>query len=477
MSQKSKTLLQLLQQQQHFHDDINTSLESNYRHSSEHTEKKFDLKLQKSILDLYSQIKSNILKTEDHLLLCQIRKLVPLDKSEDLYTDPNSLICYIGCIFTVLMQDKLNLEQQVEEQKTRDQSDYEEQLIKLEAEIRQHIRIEQQLKLFAENTQSKLEDALKIKEELEEELQGVKSDFQVLYDKNNTLNQKLRTQEKEIQIIKNNSNNETTNQSLKINQNNQKNQSKKENIENEHPKQQSITINLQIDKQKPPLQDYQDRIQTDPQDDYFKPRNDSHKRIISTHIANTQNNKSNYLATRTQTESYEYQDRKRKNNLSQYETSNVTKHQRNKTAQNVLNLIKDQELKRQQSVKACQDKNQNNQNKIMKKPSNSQHQHVEPNRSNNSVHSFRKQPPEISQIPRPFSCAEQIEESHNSFQKDLSMDMGNYQKQSGDYPDKQQQIKKLLQQYQQKHSLNDTLTKKLLQEYKKRQGYNCKTIY
>ena len=41
--------------------------------------------------------------------MCQIRKLVPLDKSEDLYTDPNSLICYIGCIFTVLMQDKVLL--------------------------------------------------------------------------------------------------------------------------------------------------------------------------------------------------------------------------------------------------------------------------------------------------------------------------------------------------------------------------------
>ena len=49
------------------------------------------------------------------------------------------------------------------------------------------------MKLFAENTQSKLEDALKIKEELEEELLAIKSDFQVLYDKNNTLNQKLRT--------------------------------------------------------------------------------------------------------------------------------------------------------------------------------------------------------------------------------------------------------------------------------------------
>ncbi|CAD8086596.1 unnamed protein product [Paramecium sonneborni] len=477
MSQKSKTLLQLLQQQQHFHDDINTSLESNYRHSSEHTEKKFDLKLQKSILDLYSQIKSNILKTEDHLLLCQIRKLVPLDKPEDLYTDPNSLICYIGCIFTVLMQDKLNLEQQVEEQKNRDQSDYEEQLIKLEAEIRQHIRIEQQLKLFAENTQSKLEDALKIKEELEEELQAIKSDFQVLYDKNNTLNQKLRTQEKEIQIIKNSSTIEINNQPLKSNQNILKVFSKKENIENEPPKQQSITFNLQVDKQKPPLQDFQqqDRLQTDPQDDYFKPKNDSHKRMISTHIANNQNNKSNYLATRTQTESCEYQERKRKHNVSHYETSNVTKHQRNKTAQNVLNLIKDQELKRQQSVKACQDKNQINQNKATKKSSTSQH--AEPNRSNNSVHSFRKQPPEVSQIPRPFSCAEQIEESHNSFHKDLSMDMGNYQKQSGDYSDNQQQIKKLLQQYQQKHSLNDTLTKKLLQEYKKRQGFNCKTIY
>ncbi|CAD8098644.1 unnamed protein product [Paramecium sonneborni] len=475
MSQKSKTLLHLLQQQQHYHDDINTSLESNYRHSSEHTEKKFDLKLQKSVVELFQQIKSSVLKTEDQLLLCQIRKVVPLDKKEDLYSDPICLICYIGCIFTIVLQNKFNLEQQIEDYNQRNQNDYEEQLIKLEAEIRQHIRIEQQLKLFGENTQSKLEDALKIKEDLEEELQTVKNDLQILYEKNNTLNQKLKIQDKATQNLKINSNFDLNSQNNKFSQQCNKSSQRKDNIENEFPKQQSISINIQKEKPKYTDQEYGNRLFTEPQEEYIKIRNGSQKRINSIHIFNNHNKSSN-LACRVQTETNEFLDKKRKNNLSHYETSQIAiKHQRNQTSQNVLNLIKDQEIKRQQLTKGCSEKSTINSNKPNKKVSSSQH--TEANRSNNSVHSFRKQTPDVMQIPRPFSCAEQIEEGQNSLRKDLSVDLNGQSKLNAEYLENQIQIKKLLQQYQNKHSLNDTLTKKLLQEYKKRSGINCKTIY
>ncbi|CAD8183103.1 unnamed protein product [Paramecium pentaurelia] len=473
MSQKSKTLLHLLQQQQHYHDDINTSLESNYKHSSEHTEKKFDLKLQKSVVELYQQIKSSIQKTEDQLLLCQIRKVVPLDKQEDLYTDPISLICYIGCMFSIVLQNKFNLEQQIEDQNSRNQNDYEEQLIKLEAEIRQHIRIEQQLKIYAENTQSKLEDVLKIKDDLEEELQTIKNQFQILYDKNNVLNQKLKIQEKDLQNIKLNSKVDLNSQNNKFAQQSNKTQLGKDNIENEFMKQQTISLNGQKDKFKFLGQEYENRLLTEPQDDYQKLRNNSQKRIFSTHISNN-NNKSNNLACRVQTETSEYLDKNRKSNLSHYETSqNTINHQRNQTSQNVLNLI-NQEFKRQQSIKGCSEKSTINSTKPQKKTSSSQH--TEANRSNNSVHSFRKQHQEVIQIPRPFSCAEQIEEAQHSLRKDISVDLNGQQKLNADYLENQLQIKKLLQQYQQKHSFNDNLTKKLLQEYKKRSGYNCKTI-
>ncbi|CAD8181006.1 unnamed protein product [Paramecium octaurelia] len=479
MQQKSKTLLHLLQQQQHYHDDINTSLESNFKHSSEHTEKKFDLKLQKSVVELYQQIKSSIQKTEDQLLLCQIKKVVPLDKQEDLYTDPISLICYIGCIFSIVLQNKFNLEQQIEDHNSRNQNDYEEQLIKLEAEIRQHIRIEQQLKLFAENTQSKLEDVLKIKDDLEEELQTLKNEFQILNEKNNTLNQKLKIQEKDIQNIKLNSKVDLNSQNIKFGQQSKKTQLDKDNIENEFMKQQTVSLNGQKDKFKCLGQEYENRLRTEPQDDYIKFRNNSQKRIFSTHISNNNNNnnntKSNNQASRVQTETSEYPDKNRKSNLSNYETSQVTiNHQRNQTTQNVLNLI-NQEFKRQQSIKGCSEKSTLNSTKPQKKASSSQH--TEANRSNNSVHSFRKQPQEVIQIPRPFSCAEQIEEAQHSLRKDISVDLNGQQKLNADYLENQLQIKKLLQQYQQKHSLNDNLTKKLLQEYKKRSGYNCKTIY
>lgn len=69
-----------------------------------------------------------------------------------------------------LLMAKLNLETQVKKFEEEGISSYESSLQKLEAEIRQHIRIEQQLKLYAENTQQKYDDLAKAKEEAESSL-------------------------------------------------------------------------------------------------------------------------------------------------------------------------------------------------------------------------------------------------------------------------------------------------------------------
>ncbi|CAD8099246.1 unnamed protein product [Paramecium sonneborni] len=473
MSQKSNPLLNKLQYQQHYQDHINTSLESNYRHSSQHKEKKFDLKLQKSVVELYEQIKSTLLKKEDQLLLCQIRKLVPLDKQQDLYTDPSSLIRYIGCIFTIVLQNKFNLEQQIEDQNSKTQNDYEVQLIKLEAEIRQHIRIEQQIKLFAENTQSKLEDANKIKKDLQEQLQTIKNEFQILNEKNNILNEKLKTQGKTTQNIQLNSivdlNSQINQQGFQCN----KSAQRKDNIENEFPKQQSIQLNFQKDRSRYTDQEYGNRLLTESEDEQI--RNDSKKRLFSINIYNNNSIKTSNLACRVQTETNEYLDKKRKNNSSQYETSQIPiKNYLNQTSQNGLNLIKDQEFKRQQQIKGQSENSIINSNKPYKLTSLSQHTDV--NRSNNFVHSYRKQHPGFIQIPRPFSCAEQFEIDQYSLSKDFSVDLNGQSKQNTEYLQNQIQIRKLLQQYQLKHSQNDSLNKKLHQEYKRQLGMNCKTI-
>ena len=58
--------------------------------------------------------------------------------------------------------------------------DYEAMLIKLEGEVRTHIRIEQQLKLHIENTQQKVEDLERAKQtseaETNEVMDGMKKD-------------------------------------------------------------------------------------------------------------------------------------------------------------------------------------------------------------------------------------------------------------------------------------------------------------
>ena len=64
--------------------------------------------------------------------------------------------------------------------------DYEAMLIKLEGEVRTHIRIEQQLKLHIENTQQKVEDLERASKSTEAEtaelIDGMKKDNQRLLD-------------------------------------------------------------------------------------------------------------------------------------------------------------------------------------------------------------------------------------------------------------------------------------------------------
>ena len=56
-------------------------------------------------------------------------------------------------LFEIAIQGKKDAEEELEKKNDCGINEYEKLLQKLEAEVRQHIRIEQQLKLYAESTQ------------------------------------------------------------------------------------------------------------------------------------------------------------------------------------------------------------------------------------------------------------------------------------------------------------------------------------
>ena len=60
-----------------------------------------------------------------------------------------------------LLINRDEIQEQFNRKVDQEVSEYEQQLQKLESEVRNHIRIEQQLKLYFENAQQKLEDVEK----------------------------------------------------------------------------------------------------------------------------------------------------------------------------------------------------------------------------------------------------------------------------------------------------------------------------
>ncbi|EAS02747.2 hypothetical protein TTHERM_00348370 (macronuclear) [Tetrahymena thermophila SB210] len=108
----------------------------------------------------------------------QLRRVVPIDedKSVIMNADFSTVLHYINQISSYLINQKHELEQIIEKKNSDECSDYESCLQKLEAEVRQHIRIEQQLKLYAETTQEKLEQVTKEKDDLELKFKNVNLD-------------------------------------------------------------------------------------------------------------------------------------------------------------------------------------------------------------------------------------------------------------------------------------------------------------
>jgi len=167
-------------------DSLKKNYESNY------------LKLSNMIQETFLDIKHQTIKNDDHCML-MLKKSIPFDESDEmtLQTDPVILFQYIKAIYDKNLEIRKDAEKEISQQKETGVNDYESLLQKLEAEVRQHIRIEQQLKLYVESTQAKLDDFKDLGdpaqiEEMKKNLEDVKSE-------NVLLNEKLKKRSNEIE--------------------------------------------------------------------------------------------------------------------------------------------------------------------------------------------------------------------------------------------------------------------------------------
>lgn len=99
-----------------------------------------------------------------------LRKVIPIDEGKDSLAQTDLLIIlnYFKQIAIYLIKTKLELEDRLAA--TEQSSQYESMIQKLEAEIRQHIRVEQQLRLYAETAQQKMDDLQSDKTQLGEQV-------------------------------------------------------------------------------------------------------------------------------------------------------------------------------------------------------------------------------------------------------------------------------------------------------------------
>eukprot|EP01017_Pseudomicrothorax_dubius_P036124 TRINITY_DN5143_c0_g2_i1.p1 TRINITY_DN5143_c0_g2~~TRINITY_DN5143_c0_g2_i1.p1 ORF type:complete len:463 (+),score=82.11 TRINITY_DN5143_c0_g2_i1:53-1441(+) len=126
-------------------------------------------RLSATITEVLSSLRSSI-TTETKSELTRLN--ISLDDIVDNISgssDPISQVLSLKEIIIYISQRKETLEADFRKREDLECSEYEAHMQKLEAEVRQHIRIEQQLKLFAENTQSKLEEVTKSLADLKKE--------------------------------------------------------------------------------------------------------------------------------------------------------------------------------------------------------------------------------------------------------------------------------------------------------------------
>ncbi|KAL4448697.1 hypothetical protein ABPG74_012786 [Tetrahymena malaccensis] len=156
--------------------------------------------LKTQLCQLFLQIRTKL----DEGSQLQLRRIVAINEDDItiMNEDFSTILHYINQIASYLITQKHELEQIIEKKNSDECSDYESCLQKLEAEVRQHIRIEQQLKLYAETTQEKLEQVTKEKEDLDLKFKNVNLDqIKQIEKTNSSLVEQLNRKEEEYKQL------------------------------------------------------------------------------------------------------------------------------------------------------------------------------------------------------------------------------------------------------------------------------------
>ncbi|CAD8133519.1 unnamed protein product [Paramecium octaurelia] len=130
-----------------------------------------------TILDMFVEITQKLDKSSKDYL----SKVIPIDDDKQTLSQVDSIIImnYFKQIVIYLIKTKVELEERT--QQIESQTQYETLIQKLEADVRQHIRIEQQLRIYTETLQSKIDDFVI---EREQQTQQIKEYEQQIKQKN-----------------------------------------------------------------------------------------------------------------------------------------------------------------------------------------------------------------------------------------------------------------------------------------------------
>ncbi|CAD8162954.1 unnamed protein product [Paramecium octaurelia] len=163
-----------------------------------------DRELENNLKDLLERI---LIQVEKH-----IETKEELNQIESELKDYESLSHLVGIIKVIFTKLMLKIEKKIlklekfndpaQTRFSRDDDEYEKlesTLIKYEQEIRKHISIEQQLKLYAESIQNKLDESEEIRQEL---LETTKSNISKLKRENQELHEKEQSLQQELVQLK-----------------------------------------------------------------------------------------------------------------------------------------------------------------------------------------------------------------------------------------------------------------------------------
>eukprot|EP00826_Nyctotherus_ovalis_P019530 TRINITY_DN16036_c0_g1_i16.p1 TRINITY_DN16036_c0_g1~~TRINITY_DN16036_c0_g1_i16.p1 ORF type:complete len:251 (+),score=70.88 TRINITY_DN16036_c0_g1_i16:195-947(+) len=133
-----------------------------------------DAKLLQALINLYLSVKVR----SEHYISTYTEEQLQSERKSLLNANPLNIVEYIKTSVEILLN--LKEEEKVERNEARSletQESYEEQIQKLEAETRMHIRLEQQLKLHIDSMQGRLEENEKIAKKLKFVIKNIQTEL------------------------------------------------------------------------------------------------------------------------------------------------------------------------------------------------------------------------------------------------------------------------------------------------------------